>query len=146
MTTTAFALQGTAPATDVPVAPGMTVGAVRTWLRLEGLAAFSAGIVLYAMQGADWLFLVPLLLLPDISAIGYLASPRVGAFTYNLVHTWAPGFLVLALGLWLASVELQVLAAVLIAHVGMDRAAGYGLKLPTSFQDTHLGRMGRARR
>jgi hypothetical protein len=25
----------------------------------------------------------------------------------------------------------------------MDRALGYGLKLPTSFQDTHLGRIGR---
>jgi hypothetical protein len=34
---------------------------------------------------------------------------------------------------------------VLIAHVGMDRAVGYGLKLPSSFQDTHLGRMGRGK-
>jgi hypothetical protein len=33
--------------------------------------------------------------------------------------------------------------AILIAHVGMDRALGYGLKFPTSFQDTHLGRIGR---
>ena len=36
-------------------------------------------------------------------------------------------------------------AAILIAHVGMDRAVGYGLKLPGSFHDTHLGRMGRTR-
>ncbi len=35
--------------------------------------------------------------------------------------------------------------AVLVAHVGMDRAAGYGLKLTTSFQDTHLGRIGKRR-
>jgi hypothetical protein len=27
----------------------------------------------------------------------------------------------------------------------MDRAVGYGLKLPTSFQDTHLGPIGRKR-
>jgi hypothetical protein len=34
-------------------------------------------------------------------------------------------------------------AGLLIAHVGMDRAVGYGLKLPTSFNETHLGRIGR---
>lgn len=27
----------------------------------------------------------------------------------------------------------------------MDRALGYGLKYPTSFQDTHLGRIGKRR-
>jgi hypothetical protein len=36
-------------------------------------------------------------------------------------------------------------AAILAAHVGFDRALGYGLKLPTSFRDTHLGRIGRDR-
>jgi hypothetical protein len=38
---------------------------------------------------------------------------------------------------------LQLAASILIAHVGMDRALGYGLKLPSAFQDTHLGRIGR---
>jgi Domain of unknown function (DUF4260) len=122
---------------------GMTVGAVRSWLRLEGLAAFGAGLVLYAVNGGDWLWAIPALLLPDLSAAGYLVSPRIGTFTYNLVHNWAPGFIALGLGLWLGSTELQIVAAILIAHVGIDRAVGYGLKLPSSFQDTHLGRMGR---
>ena len=48
-----------------PGVPGMTNGAVRTWLRLEGLAAFAAGLALFAASGGNWLFLVPLLLLPD---------------------------------------------------------------------------------
>lgn len=122
---------------------GMTTGAVRNWLRIEGLAAFGAGLVLYAVSDGDWLWAIPALLLPDLSAAGYLVSVRVGTFTYNLLHNWAPGFIFLALGLWLTSAELQLVAAVLIAHVGMDRAVGYGLKLPSSFQDTHLGRMGR---
>jgi uncharacterized protein DUF4260 len=125
-------------------AAGMTQGAVRTWLRLEGLAAFGAGLVLYASSGGSWLLLIPLLLLPDLSAIGYLVNPRVGAFSYNLLHTWAPGFIGLAIGIWLGSTEMQLVAAILIGHVGMDRAVGYGLKLPSSFHDTHLGRMGRA--
>ena len=53
--------------------------------------------------------------------------------------------MVLGLGSWLASPAIQLAAAILIAHVGMDRALGYGLKLPSAFQDTHLGRIGRAR-
>ncbi len=59
--------------------------------------------------------------------------------TYNLAHSWAPGFAALAFGIWLAWPTMLALAAILIAHVGMDRAAGYGLKLSSSFQDTHLG-------
>jgi hypothetical protein len=124
----------------------MVSGTVRTWLRLEGLAAFAAGLVVYATNGGEWLWVIPLLLLPDLSAIGYAVGPRIGAMTYNLVHNWSPGFVALALGLWFESAGLLIVAAVLIAHVGMDRALGYGLKLPSSFQDTHLGRIGRGRR
>ena len=121
----------------------MTQGAVRWWLRLEGLAAFGAGLAYFGAGGGNWLFIIPLILLPDASAAGFLAGPRVGTFTYNLFHNWAPGFVVLGLGVWLASPAAQLVAAILIAHVGMDRAVGYGLKLPGSFRDTHLGRMGR---
>ncbi len=38
-------------------------------------------------------------------------------------------------------IALQV-AAVWTAHIAMDRALGYGLKLSTGFSDTHLGRIG----
>ena len=127
-----------------PAPAGMTDGAVRTWLRLEGLAAFGLGVGLFAANGGNVLLLVPLLLLPDVSAAGYLAGPRVGAATYNLLHNWVPGIVALGFGVWLASPTVLLLAAVLIAHVGMDRAVGYGLNLPSSFGDTHLGRMGRA--
>ena len=121
-----------------PGVPGMTHGAVRNWLRLEGLAAFVAGLALFGAGGGHWLLLIPLLLLPDLSAAGYLVSPRVGAFTYNLVHNWVPGLAVLGLGLGLAVPAVQLVGAILIAHVGMDRVAGYGLKLPSAFGDTHL--------
>ena len=126
-----------------PFLPGMTQGAVRAWLRIEGLAAFAAGLAVYGSNGGNWLLLVPLLLLPDISAVGFLAGPSIGTFTYNLFHNWAPGFVALALGVWFASPEALLIAAILIAHVGIDRAVGYGLKLPSSFHDTHLGRIGR---
>jgi hypothetical protein len=143
MTATTATMTGLTPDVSRTPLPGMTRGAVRTWLRLEGLAAFGAGLALFGASGGNWLFIIPLLLLPDISAAGFVAGSRVGTFTYNLVHNWAPGLVILALAVLLASPGLELVAAILIAHVGMDRAAGYGLKLPNSFKDTHLGRMGR---
>jgi hypothetical protein len=122
---------------------GVLATTVRGWLRLEGVAAFVAGLALYGWLGGPWLAVVPLLLVPDLSAVGYLRGPRLGAFTYNVVHNWALGLVVLGIGLATNVVSVAIAGAVLIAHVGMDRAVGYGLKLPTSFQDTHLGRMGR---
>jgi len=141
----------TATSTDIvpeatrPLVTGMTQGAVRQWLRLEGFAAFGAGLVLFGISGGNWLLIIPLILLPDVSAIGFLAGPRVGTFTYNLIHNWAPGFAALGVGIWLASPTVLLVAAILLAHVGMDRAVGYGLKLPGSFQETHLGRIGRSK-
>ena len=116
---------------------------VRGWLRLEGAAVFVAGLATYGWLGGPWLLVIPLLLLPDISAIGYLRDARVGAFTYNVVHNWAFGLGLFAIGLATGSTPIEILGTVAIAHTGMDRAVGYGLKLPTSFQDTHLGRIGK---
>ena len=114
---------------------------VAFWLRAEGLAAFIGGLALYAALGGEWLFAVPLLLAPDLAAAGYLANPRIGAFTYNLVHNWAVGLATLGVGVWLAATPILLVGAILIAHVGMDRLAGYGLKYPTYFTDTHLKRI-----
>lgn len=116
---------------------------VRAWLRLEGVAALVTGVAVFGRLGGDWLWLVPAILLVDVSVAGYLRSPRAGAFVYNLAHQWAVALVVLGLGVALGAPVLALAGAVLIAHVGMDRALGYGLKLPTDFHDTHLGRIGR---
>ena len=49
----------------------------------------------------------------------------------------------LGVGWFLQIPALTMAGAVLVAHTGGDRLLGYGLKYPTSFQDTHLGRIGR---
>lgn len=113
------------------------------WLRLEGVAALVAGLALYGWLGAPWLAVVPLLLVPDISMVGYLRDARTGAWTYNVAHNWATGLIVLGIGLAASVPAISIAGAILIAHVGGDRALGYGLKRPTSFQDTHLGQIGR---
>ncbi len=118
-------------------------GEPRAWLRVEGLAAFVAGAALYVWAGGPLLLLVPLLLAVDVSMVGYLAGPRAGAFVYNIAHNWALGLVVLGAGIVLAAPAAVIAGAVLVGHVGMDRVAGYGLKYPTAFRDTHLGRIGR---
>ena len=43
----------------------------------------------------------------------------------------------------LGGAALALAGAVLVAHVGLDRALGYGLKHASGVADTHLGRIGR---
>jgi hypothetical protein len=118
-------------------------GGVRQMLRLEGFALLCVAVAAYAHMYGDWKPFALLFLAPDLCFIAYLFGPRVGAIAYNAVHsTTGP----LALGL--ASVLLaqpQGLAIVLIwiAHIGFDRALGYGLKYASGFSDTHLGRNSR---
>ena len=85
--------------------------------------------------------IVLLILAPDLSMLAYVAGPRAGALTYNVVHVLA---LPLALGtvgvLADSGVAVQV-ALIWFAHIGVDRALGYGLKYPSAFSDTHLQRV-----
>jgi hypothetical protein len=118
---------------------------VKWILRIESAAIAVVGIVAFLSLGGQPLVLIPALLAPDLSALGYLAGPRVGAVTYNLVHNWATASVLALLAMGLNELWPLLAGAVVAAHVGMDRALGYGLKLPTSFQDTHLGRIGRNR-
>ena len=113
---------------------------VRFWLHAEGAAALIAAAAIYDRLGGSWIWAVPLLLLPDLSMVGYLAGPRLGSFTYNLVHNFVVGLAVLGLGAWLDSNALMLAGAVLIGHIGGDRLLGYGLKHATAFKDTHMQR------
>jgi hypothetical protein len=115
---------------------------VRIWLRLEGFAGIGVGWWVWQANGGELAWFIPLLLVPDVAMLGYVAGNHVGAITYNVAHNWFIGGLVLGLGLWLAAPALVMAGAVLVAHTGIDRVFGYGLKYPTSFKDTHLGRLG----
>ena len=112
--------------------------------RLEGLALALVCVTSYGTLGESWALFAALILVPDISMLGYVARPRVGALTYNLAHNWV--LVVLWLGIaWILDGGSFALSLPLIlgTHIGIDRALGYGLKLPTGFRDTHLGRIGR---
>jgi hypothetical protein len=112
-------------------------------LRLEWVALFLAGVYRYLEMHGNPYWLLPALLAPDLSMVGYLAGPRVGAMTYNLAHNLVVPIVLLGLGWPLSQPVLSLAGAVVFAHVAVDRALGYGLKLPSGFRDTHLGRIGR---
>jgi hypothetical protein len=76
---------------------------VEAVLRAERLAIGVAGVVLYLVLGGSWLLLVPLLLAIDLSMIGYLAGPRVGAITYNAAHNFVIALLTVGAGWWFGS-------------------------------------------
>lgn len=113
--------------------------------RLEGGVLFALALLLYWKSGGSWLLFVVLILAPDLFMLGYLRGPGTGAAACNLGHTWLlPGILA-AVGI-LGGTPLTIeIALIWLGHIGVDRLLGYGLKLPSAFQDTHLGRIGRGR-
>jgi hypothetical protein len=107
-------------------------------LRLEGLTVLVSTIALYAHQGGSlWMFLA-LILAPDLPALGYIINVRVGSITYNVVHFYALPALLAAIALSFNVPTLLLIALIWFAHIGMDRVAGFGLKYPTEFKDTHM--------
>ncbi len=118
---------------------------VEQWQRIEGgvIAAITLMIAFTAGTGWSWWLWPVLLLAPDLSILGYLAGPRWGAWIYNLFHLYAFGMALVLLGLTQSSVDLITFGLVWLGHVGIDRALGLGLKEPSGFGDTHLGRISR---
>lgn len=139
----------TATTPPIPIA---TAGAERAssasplWpsasLRLEGALLLVIAVVVYGQLGSSWWLFAALFLAPDVGMLGYLAGPRIGAAAYNLTHALSLPLLLGTVGLIAGSELSLTLAATWVAHIGADRALGYGLKYPTHFRDTHLQRLG----
>ena len=115
------------------------------WQRLEGAIVFGAGIALYLALAPilPWWGALLLFFAPDLSFAAYALGNRVGAWGYNLVHIYGCGAILLAAGALVPSDGLVAVGALFLAHAGMDRLAGYGLKSEEGFAVTHLGRIGR---
>jgi len=114
--------------------------------RLEGLALLAASSILFAWSGQSWWWFGLLLLAPDLFMVGYLGGPRLGAATYNFGHAMIWPLALLTTGIVGDRRGLVAVGSIWLAHIGMDRALGYGLKHSDSFQNTHLGIIGRRRR
>lgn len=130
---------------------------VRLHLHIDGLALLAGSLVAYGVAGGSWWLFVALLLVPDVFMLGYLAGPRSGAVVYNAGHSLVWPVLLVALGLLVAPEGASVargaglasaapaplvlrLGLIWAAHIGMDRALGFGYKYASGFNDTDIGR------
>jgi hypothetical protein len=122
---------------------GAVTGGLKTLLRLEGLTLFAGMTLLYAVWGGSWWIYAILFLAPDLSFAAYLSGPRIGAIVYNAAHSYMAPVALLTTGFALPSPLLLSFAMIWMAHIGIDRALGYGLKYEAGFGFTHLGRIGK---
>lgn len=110
-------------------------------LHIEGLAVLVLSIYFYSNLHFNWIIFLVLLFAPDLAALGYLKNVKVGSILYNLFHTYTIPAVIVMFGLLLHNNMALMLSLIWIAHIGMDRMLGYGLKYPTNFQDSHLNRV-----
>jgi Domain of unknown function (DUF4260) len=112
------------------------------WLRVEGLVLLISTLLLFGSTHQHW-WLVPAgILLPDLLMAGYLGGTTVGAAFYNLGHAYPLPAAMCLVGVDRHQPLVLALGLIWLAHIGMDRALGYGLKYDTHFQHTHLGQLG----
>jgi uncharacterized protein DUF4260 len=113
----------------------------RLLLRIEGLVLFVCAIALYVREDHSILALVLLFLAPDLSFLGLAGGPRVGAVAYDAAHTYV-GPILLASVSAIAEWDVgMMLGLIWLAHIGIDRALGYGLRYTDAFRETHLQRV-----
>jgi hypothetical protein len=118
---------------------------MKNLLKGENLGLFLLSLLLFSQLHFAWWVYPVLILAPDLGAIGYLRSPRVGSFTYNLTHHKGLASLLYIAGMLYSVDGLALAGVIMIGHSSIDRVFGYGLKFSDSFQHTHLGWIGRQR-
>ena len=122
---------------------GTVTGGLRTLLRLEGLTLFAGMTLLYAVWGGSWWAYALVFFVPDLSFAAYLAGSRFGAIIYNAAHSYMAPMALMTAGFGTNSPLTLSIAMIWLAHIGFDRALGYGLKYSAGFGFTHLGRIGK---
>ena len=102
---------------------------------------FAAALALYVREDYSILILLLLFLAPDLSFVGLAVGGRVGAIAYDAAHTYVGPILLASgalIGDWTTGVQLGL---IWLAHIGIDRALGYGLRYPNAFNENHLQRV-----
>jgi hypothetical protein len=116
---------------------------MKSIIRIEEFGIFLFSLYLFSTLDYAWWLFPLLLLVPDISMIGYLSGTQLGAALYNFFHFRALALLLFVIGQVSSNPLISLIGIMLFAHSSLDRAFGYGLKFGDSFQHTHLGRIGK---
>ncbi len=117
---------------------GTVTGAPNIVLRAEGALVFAAATFAFSQMHSGWLLYAILFFTPDIFMLGYLANARLGSIMYNIGHSYLVPAALLALGWFTVLPLVSAIALIWIAHIGFDRAVGYGLKYAAGFKINHL--------
>src|SRR6056297_1953838 len=96
-------------------------------IRIEEGAMLALSILMFTGTEFVWWLFPVLLLLPDISMIGYIINNRAGAFLYNIFHHKGIGILIYGIGFVAEERYLELAGAILFGHSSLDRIFGYGL-------------------
>ena len=124
---------------------GFVEGHIRSALRLEGLLLLVAAIYAYhSVGGSGWTFAI-LFLAPDLAFLAILFGPKASSIAYNVAHTTSVPFAGLIAAHAINFAASTPFLLIWLAHIGFDRAVGYGLKYSSAFDHTHLGLIGQAR-
>lgn len=101
---------------------------ISRWVRADA-AAFLV-LTLWAVTRTDssWIWFLALFLVPDLSMVGYVFGPRVGATTYNVGHLYAWPVALLAAGLTWHAPLATTAALSWIAHIAFDNVVGLRLE------------------
>ena len=114
-------------------------------LKSEEAVMFLFSIFIFSTLGFAWWWFPALILAPDLSMAGYLINTKAGAWSYNIAHHKGIALILFAAGFISTNPFVQLAGIILFAHSSMDRMLGYGLKYSDSFQNTHLGFIGKPR-
>lgn len=126
----------------------MDEGFMIWWQRFEGAAVFlvAGGFFIAGNYGVPPVTALLVFFAPDLSFLAYAFGARLGAWTYNSVHNFGCGAVVLAFGVGFGVPMAVAIGLLFLAHTGFDRMLGYGLKARTHFGETHLGPLGKGPR
>ena len=75
---------------------------MKNLLKLEEIFMFALSIFLFTKLDFAWWWYPVLIFTPDLSMIGYIVSPQIGAATYNFIHHKAVGISVFVMGMMLS--------------------------------------------
>ncbi len=110
-------------------------------LKLEEIAQFTLGILVFSQLNYAWWVFPALILVPDIGMLGYVINSKAGAALYNIFHHKGLAIVVAVLGFYIHNEAILLAGTILFSHSAMDRIMGYGLKYKTGFRFTHLGNL-----
>ena len=113
---------------------------VRRILNGQGAAVLGAVVYIYFFRvDGSWILFIGLLLAPDIGLTAYASrNNRFGSILYDAFHTYILSVALLVPGVAASSEVVIQIGLIPAAHIGMDRAIGYGLKYATGPKPTHL--------